>query len=501
VTAEVKVGIVVVLAAVMLAVSAYYLSPQWGWLHGGEEVIAYFEDSQGITPGTYVRLAGVPIGRVEAVGLGEHPDFRGAGAKVTIRIETEDAMLLEGDRLRIDAGSLLGEKFVNVIRRPSRPRQPLDYSKPIPTEPSIGVGQLVSESAELVRTVNDVAARIGDVVGDPEVMVDMRDAVGDLQGLTASLRAQIAEGRIERILDDLAVASADLRTKLAAADVEGVIEKMDEAADEGRELLAAISAQDIQDAVVNMRAMTENVRLASDGLRLAVIESGLLQDAQTTMATLRRVSGELEATATLLREQLSDEQRIQRVDAILTNAEELSKRALTISEDLAQAASSGKEAAADAQQIATMWKGRLTKPVKPLGKIVVDPRVELTVGARTGEVQLDTDLFFGKRGSPSQVIFGLRDLGDASDVNLQYARRVSPDLRVRGGLIAGDVGAAVDMHLMGPWGATAEAYERSDDWRIDMTGAYDFGTGLNAIFGFDDLLGGVDPFVGSRYEW
>ncbi|MFQ5809379.1 MAG: MlaD family protein [Armatimonadota bacterium] len=496
-TAEVKVGIVVVLGAAMLAVSAYYLNPQWGWWRGGDEIIAYFEDSQGIMPGTPVRLAGVPIGQVERVGLAED----GQSAKVQMRIDDEDAELYETDRLRIDAGDLLGQKYVNVLRRPSDRGRILAPGEPVPTEPSIGVGQLVSESAQLVRTVNDVAARIGDVVGDPEIMVEMRDAVHDLQGLTASLRAQIAEGRIERILDDLGAASADLRTKLAAADVEGVIEKMDQAADEGRQLLAAISEEDIQGAVANMRAMTENVRLASDGLRLVVTESGLLQDAQATMATLRRVSGEVEATATFLREQLTDEERIQRVDAILTNAEELSRRSLAISEDLAEAAASGKEAAADAQQIATMWKGRLTKPVKPLGKIVVDPRVELTIGARTGEVQLDTDLFFGKRGSPSQVILGLRDLGDASDINLQFARRVSPDLRVRGGLIAGDVGAAADMHLRGPWGATAEAYERSDDWRMDLTGAYDFGTGLNAIFGFDDVLGGVDPFVGSRYEW
>jgi ABC-type transporter Mla subunit MlaD len=494
VSAEVKVGIVVVLGAVMLAVAAYYLSPQWGWRRGGEEVIAYFDDSQGITPGTSVRLSGILIGQVAEVGLSED----GQRAKLWIRIDAKDAMLYEGQRLRIDAGGLLGERFVNVIGEPSAPRRRLDYSN-VPTEASIGVGQLVSETGQLVRTVNDVAARIGDVVGDPQIIADMRGAVGELHGLTADLRAQIAEGRIERILNELAGTSVALRTKLEGADIEGVINKLDEAAEAGRQVVSAISAEDIQSAVGNMRAMTENVRAASEELRSAVTEAGLLADAQATMASMRRISADLEATAKDLRQQLTDEQRIKRVDAILANAEQVTARAVKISEELEETVASGKEVAGDARVLIGDIRQGIRRPTEALEKLVVDPRAELTVGARSGNLQLDTDLFFGNEGSPSQLVLGMRDLGDTTDLNLQFAHRMSDDIRIRGGLIGGDVGGAVDMQLVGPWGLTAEAYERPRQWRIDLTGAYDFGTGLSGLLGFDNILGATDPFIGVRY--
>ncbi len=501
-SADAKVGIVVILGGVIFALAAAFLSPYWGWW-GGYDVVAYFEDSQGVTQGTPVRIAGVTIGVVKTVNLQPLPPegFAGRRAEVRLHIPDEKTMLYETDRFRIEAGSLLGEKFINVIRTTSEPRGPLTHESAVPGETAVGVPELLSESAQLVTTVNDVVATVRDVIGDPAIVADIKGAVSELRGLTTDLRAQVAEGRIERILDDLASTSAVVRTKMESADIESVVENLNQAIEDGRELLSAMSAEDIRSAVANVRDMTENVKAAALALQVAVIESGMLQDAQATMASMRRISGEIEETAKYLREQVTDEEKLETVENILANTEELTERGLEISDDLAEVVSTGKDAVATAQRLAEGMEERLERSRKPLRKIVVNPRVEMSVGSRTGDVLLDADLFFGKKESPSQFLLGLRDLGGATDVNLQFARRVSPDLRIRGGLISGGVGAAADAHFTGPWGGTVEAYEDGADWRIDLTGAYDFGTGLSGIFGFDDVFGGVDPFVGSRYEW
>jgi len=504
VSADTKVGIVVILGVAMLILGAAFLSDYWG-VWGAHEMIAYFEDSQGITPGTSVRLAGVTIGRVTAIRLEEIPDFPGRPAAVHMYIQRPEraggVQLYKRDRFRIEAGGILGEKFINVIRTPSVPRELLPPGEPVAGETSPGVSQLVSESSQLVRTLNDVIVSVGDVAADPQMLEDIRYTVSELRGLTADVRAQLAEGRIDRILNDLARAAATLRTKLAEADIEGVIEKLDRTAEEGRQLLAAISEDDIRSAIANVRAMTENLQAASEEFRHSVVDSDLVRDAQLTMASMRRISTDIEATAKYMREQLTDAEMLKDVDEILANARELTVRGLDISEDLAEAVITGKEAVASAQRIATRFEDRFQRPVRPLRKIVVDPRAELTLGASTGDLQLDADVFFGKRGSPSQIILGMRDFGGASEINLQFARRVSDDVRIRGGLIAGDVGGAVDLHFGGPWGLTTEAYERGEQWRLDFTGSYDFGSGLSGLFGFDDVLGEVDPFLGSRYEW
>ena len=68
-TNEIKVGLAVLLSAVVIFFGVRFLSGQ-SLLGGGYDVVAVFDDAQGLTPGALVRLNGVRVGDVRAVELG-----------------------------------------------------------------------------------------------------------------------------------------------------------------------------------------------------------------------------------------------------------------------------------------------------------------------------------------------------------------------------------------------------------------------------------------------
>ena len=68
-TNEIKVALAILLSAVAIFFGVRFLSGQ-SLFGGGYEVVAIFDDAQGLTPGALVRLNGVRVGDVRAVDLG-----------------------------------------------------------------------------------------------------------------------------------------------------------------------------------------------------------------------------------------------------------------------------------------------------------------------------------------------------------------------------------------------------------------------------------------------
>src|SRR5690349_13941006 len=104
-----RVGIFVVLALILTA--GIYV-----WLEGTflgnptTPITAEFENAQGITAGTVVRMAGVKIGEVERVEL--NPDTK----KALVRMRVEQRHNISAnDRITIASGGLLPAPYIEII--------------------------------------------------------------------------------------------------------------------------------------------------------------------------------------------------------------------------------------------------------------------------------------------------------------------------------------------------------------------------------------------------
>jgi len=105
--ANIAVGVFVILGMVALG----YLSIKLGqvsFLGGrGYAVTVDFPSVGGLKPGSAVEIAGVEIGRVEAIGLADYQ------ARVTLRVQT--GIKLQDDAIAsIKTKGLIGEKYIRI---------------------------------------------------------------------------------------------------------------------------------------------------------------------------------------------------------------------------------------------------------------------------------------------------------------------------------------------------------------------------------------------------
>lgn len=242
---EIGVGILVLVAAVLLAV----MSIKVGALaQVGDQlrVTVVLSDAAGLTEGAAVRVAGVQVGQVNGMGV----DHDKARLDVTL---SQDAGLRTDAKLQVRARSILGEKYLELT--PQSKDAPLiadgaELSVPTPQteidELVNSLGPLVSamdaeamhlamerlgqaleddpdQIARMLQNVdtilNNGAAASGDLDG---MMSDTRETLGTLNQMVKDARPMLAKtdtvmGRIDSATEGLPKISEDVEVMVSDA--------------------------------------------------------------------------------------------------------------------------------------------------------------------------------------------------------------------------------------------------------------------------------------------
>src|SRR5512134_63053 len=105
---EAKVGIFVLLGILFLTYFTFRVSKWGGIARGGYDLTVEFDSAAGLEPKADVKMAGVPIGKVEQLKL------EGTRARLVLRIE--EGVSIPGDSAAsIQSQGLLGEKYVEIL--------------------------------------------------------------------------------------------------------------------------------------------------------------------------------------------------------------------------------------------------------------------------------------------------------------------------------------------------------------------------------------------------
>lgn len=233
--AELKVGIVAVVAIALAIMLIVAVGGQAGFSWQRYELKTRFNNVQGLKSGAVVRVAGVEVGKVTDV------DFVGAEVQVTVQVNKEhQSRITDQSRASIGSLSLLGEPtveispasqgtplkngdFIQSARTPGQisdvaenATQTLEQTTALIKEIRAGKGtvgklftddqvyrevnQLVTSAAAVTDALNKGKGTLGRLVRDPALYKQANEALANLQDMTRRINA--GEGSLGQLIQD-----------------------------------------------------------------------------------------------------------------------------------------------------------------------------------------------------------------------------------------------------------------------------------------------------------
>jgi phospholipid/cholesterol/gamma-HCH transport system substrate-binding protein len=179
-----RVGVFILAGLVALVGMVYLLGARARLFEPRYTIHAEFTEVGGLTDGATVRLAGVQIGRVTGVRLPAEP---GGRVQVDLTIAKQFADRVRKDSVaRIETQGLLGDKLVELTVGTAQAPAAAEGDLIASREP-FDIGQVMSESAQIVRSVGALAESLqvtAQTLNQSRLIEDAAGAVASARRLT-----------------------------------------------------------------------------------------------------------------------------------------------------------------------------------------------------------------------------------------------------------------------------------------------------------------------------
>lgn len=488
--AEIKVGVVVLAALVVLGVIAYYFVGLYAARIGYPLDVIF--DRAEVRPGDNVVMAGVSVGRVEAVELTE-----ANRALVRLRI-TPGVEMRRGYSVHIVPGTLLGEKFVEIRPVPlAQAGEVLDPGAQVIGEPYVRIEDLVADAQNLLARLTEAVESVTGLVKDERVRAgaqgairELAQAARDMGSLARTLKAMAAETRpqLRALLANVDGVTADLRATSAALSRTASETEIPHELEEAARRLRSVTER-VDDIAAQFQAMTKDPEMKE-------LATAAVRDLRDTSDSVRQAGEEIRAAA---------------ADARVTAAAiaEASRDAPEITANVREASANIRDASAEIKDIAHEARASIAEVTGPAADaaqaIRKIPRVSanLSVGSQylTREDRWWVDANLDLSGEGGLVRLGVADLGETDRLNLQLGQDLGPG-RIRYGVVESEVGLAYDWALA-PWlTLTAEVFD-PNDLRANVLGYWGLGGTLedvSVVAGYRGAGGEGSAAIGVRVE-
>lgn len=275
-SAEAKVGLLVLTGLVILVYMSLKVG-KFGFGPGAKGYVIYqeLENATGLHKDSEVSVAGIPVGRVDAIRL------RNGKALLSLRINS-DVKISADSTASLRTHGVLGEKYVSIDMGSSG--RVLEGGETIRPGPAPGdLDKLLSMFNDIAVDVKAVTTRLSNVLGTPEGEQDLRGILSGLRDAAVSLRSVVDENR------------NSLRESIANT----------EALSRGLRDLLETNRASIEETIANSRsfsktlaertpAIAENLQSLTADLGSVVVENR--QNLQDSLANLKEATGRFSST-------------------------------------------------------------------------------------------------------------------------------------------------------------------------------------------------------------
>lgn len=234
---EARVGIFVLLGLLVLTYFTFRVS-KWGLIaERGYKLTVDFETAAGLEPKGDVKMAGVPIGKVEDIQLA------GNRARLVLRIRPEVQIPVDSVA-SIQTQGLLGEKYVELLPGKDTQRTLPAGGQVTNTLSPTNLDAIVRKVEGISEDVKKFTATLAETFGTEEGKQALGDILRDVRATTASLRTVVQgnEERFDRILANIDRLSGDLSD------------------------ISSANKEDVRVAIANLRAFSETLKTETPAL-------------------------------------------------------------------------------------------------------------------------------------------------------------------------------------------------------------------------------------------
>lgn len=234
---EAKVGIFVLLGLVVLTYFTFRVSKMGGIGEKGYKLTVDFETAAGLEPKANVKMAGVPIGKVEEIRLvGNH-------ARLVLRID-------EGIRIPVDSVAsirtqgLLGERYVEILPGEETARMLPPGGQVAKTLPPADLDEIIRKVSVISEDLQKFTEALSSTLGTEEGKKAISDILRNVQETSEVLRTVVSsnEERLNRILANVDRLSSDLSE------------------------ISSANKEDLRMTIANLRALSETLKTETPGL-------------------------------------------------------------------------------------------------------------------------------------------------------------------------------------------------------------------------------------------
>ncbi|MCG8456645.1 MAG: MCE family protein [Holophagales bacterium] len=466
----VKVGIFVSLCLVVLGYLVFRIE-DWSFFGPqGQRVEAVFDSVAGLDERAPVRVAGVRVGTVEALGLD------GSRARVTLLLE-RPVPLTDGSYARIANAGILGDKYVELVLGPSS-AAPLAAGTVLPGETPVSFDEALARFDKLGESLQEVT---GDLTSSGDMGATLRRLLDNLEATSADIRQLVASNRdqVNATLGNFERFSSTLAQELPALTekVSRLLEQVDGVVAENRGELRG-SLENIRDVTGRIQTSVDNLNDISSQIRSGEGTLGKLVYDDAAHDSLVSTLGAVEEGVGTLNETLGRAQRLE----------------LLLGLEGAVYPDVDNGAAEVSIRLSTHPRRfyRIGLGDTPQGRVRTETRV-VTTTLPDGTVETTT--------------IEERKIEDKFTFDAQLGYRLG-DFTVRAGLIDSAAGGALDYHVLDrrlSFSLEAFDFSRPEDLdpHLRFTTRYQLNPNIYLLGGYDDFLTDETEsvFFGAGIRW
>lgn len=280
---EAKVGLFTISGLLLLFIAVLHLSGYNPARDNDYTVYVGFNKVTGLAPQAEVLYAGVHAGRVESV----RPD--GRGVEVTITVDPSIKIPRDA-AVTIGSSGVMGDKYISILPEKSISPEYLENGDFIVGQDEQGIDTVIEQAGKTLESVQQLLASVNDIVGNPKLKDSMLKSAVNVRDITANIRDMTAA--ISRI----------------------VVRNEDQADAMMANLVSATAS--MNQAMDTISRMADNV--SDDGATAANLKLAIVN--------LRKTSEDISASASAIRDVVTDPEKQKQIDHIISNAEDITKR-------------------------------------------------------------------------------------------------------------------------------------------------------------------------------